>query len=226
MTRQEIEGYLEAHFPAWDRMTSNEKSVVAGETHEVLFTKGQYVHNGEENCTGAVLIVDGTLRAFMLSDEGREVTLYRLRGGSMCMLSATCVLAHIHFAVHIDASEDTIALIVPASFFSSLCEQNVHVECEAYKLISERFSEVMLTMQQLLFMRMDKRLALFLLDEAARGGGDAVSMTHEQIAKLTGSAREVVTRMLNYFSQEGVVELFRGGIRIADKKRLRELAGE
>ena len=87
-----------------------------------------------------------------------------------------------------------------------------------------RFSDVMWVMQQILFMSMDKRLAIFLLDEISKTGGDTVHLTHEQIAKYMGSAREVVTRMLKYFSSEGIVELSRGGIKIVDIKRLRSLS--
>ena len=71
---------------------------------------------------------------------------------------------------------------------------------------------------------MDKRLAIFLLDEIAKTGSDTVKLTHEQIAKYMGSAREVVSRMLKYFSNEGLVEVSRKGVKIIDKKRLRQLA--
>jgi CRP/FNR family transcriptional regulator len=79
-------------------------------------------------------------------------------------------------------------------------------------------------MQQILFMSLDKRLAIFLLDEISKRGGDTVRLTHEQIARYIGSAREVVTRMVKYFVSEGLVESSRGGIRIIDKSRLRRIA--
>ena len=71
---------------------------------------------------------------------------------------------------------------------------------------------------------MDKRLAIFLCDESARTGSQVISLTHEQIAKYMGSAREVVSRMLKYFTNEGIVEVSRKGIRILDKERLRLMA--
>ncbi|MEA4911022.1 MAG: Crp/Fnr family transcriptional regulator [Oscillospiraceae bacterium] len=224
MTQQEKRDYLGAHFPAWDFMSDAEREAIVTQAQEVFFKKGAYVHNAEENCIGTALLVSGMLRVFMLSDEGREVTLYRLRDESMCMLSASCVLSHIHFAVHIDASEDSVVLIVPAFYFKKLCEQNVRVESEAYKLISERFSEVMWTMQQILFMSFDRRLALFLCKETENARDGVLRLTHEQIAKLMGSAREVVTRMLNYFASEGYVELSRGGVRILEPEALCALA--
>ena len=81
----------------------------------------------------------------------------------------------------------------------------------------------MWVMEQILFMSMDKRLAIFLMDETSKSGTDVVILTHEQIAKYMGSAREVVSRMLKYFTTEGLVEVSRKGIRILDKKRLRQL---
>ena len=82
----------------------------------------------------------------------------------------------------------------------------------------------MWVMQQILFMSMDQRLAIFLSDESKRRGSDIIPLTHEQIAKYMGSAREVVTRMLKYFGNEGIVEVSRKGVKILDKKRLGELA--
>jgi len=81
----------------------------------------------------------------------------------------------------------------------------------------------MWVMQQILFMSTDKRLAVFLTDEAARTGSSTIGLTHEQIAKYIGSAREVVSRMLKYFSTEGIVEVSRKGIKITDKEKLRQL---
>jgi CRP/FNR family transcriptional regulator len=81
----------------------------------------------------------------------------------------------------------------------------------------------MWAMQQVLFMSMDKRLAIFLWDEMTRTGNELLTITHEQAARYVGSAREVVTRMLKYFASEGIVELSRGGIKILDKSKLRSL---
>ncbi|MEG1868671.1 MAG: helix-turn-helix domain-containing protein, partial [Clostridiales bacterium] len=91
------------------------------------------------------------------------------------------------------------------------------------KLATTRFSQVMWAMQQILFMTMDKRLAIFLNDELLKTKGDTIKLTHEQIAKYMGSAREVVSRMLKYFAQEGMVELSRGGIKIIDHEKLKKL---
>jgi len=151
------------------------------------------------------------------------VTLYRLSEGDMCVLSASCVLSTITFDVHVDTEVDTQLLLIRATYFEALSERNERVECWAYKLAAERFSDVMWAMQQVLFMSMDKRLAIFLWDEMTRTGNELLTITHEQAARYVGSAREVVTRMLKYFASEGIVELSRGGIKIVDKSKLRSL---
>ena len=142
----------------------------------------------------------------------------------MCMLSASCVLNNITFDVFVDAEENSECIVVGGCAYAALSERCDSAKIFALETALARFSDVMWVMQQILFMSMDKRLAIFLLDEIAKSGSDTVHLTHEQIAKYMGSAREVVTRMLKYFSSEGIVELSRGGIKVVDVKRLRSLA--
>jgi len=159
----------------------------------------------------------------MLSEEGRDVTLYRLFAGDVCILSASCVLDAITFDVCIDAEEDAEVLVINASAFHQLADENIYVKCFGYQLATTRFSDVMWAMQQILFMGVDRRLAIFLWDEISKSGSNEVKMTHEQIARYMGSAREVVTRMLKYFASDGIVELSRGGVRVLDRKKLQNL---
>lgn len=223
MGRPEIMEFLERHFPAWEHLTKEQKDALVRGAIEVSYKKGARVHGAESECVGVLLIKKGMLRTYLLSEEGREVTLFRMGSGDACILSASCVLSAISFDVHIDAETDTEALLIYSSHFARLKEENIYVECETYKIASERFSDVMWAMQQILFTSMDKRLASFMWDEIAKTGGDTVHVTHEQIARYIGSAREVVSRMLKYFASEGIVELSRGGIRIIDKQKLKSL---
>ena len=148
---------------------------------------------------------------YIMSEDGREITLYRIYPGELCiLLRSSCVLSSITFDVYIDAVDDSQVLQVSSAVISLLMHDNIYVEAFANKAAAERFSDVMWAMQQILFMSFDRRLAIFLLDESASLATDTLSLTHEQIAKLMGSAREVVTRMLKYFSQEGYVSLARG----------------
>lgn len=214
---------LKQYFPAWQHLSEAEQQEMLKNCMRMSYQKGVSVHSAENNCVGVLLIIKGKLRTYMLSEEGKEITLYRLECGNICILSASCVLSTITFDVHVEAEEDSEVLLIGAPFYAKLVEHNIYVECFSYKLATDRFSDVMWAMQQILFMSMDRRLAVFLWDELAKTEGDLLHLTHEQTAIYIGSAREVVTRMLKYFSSEGIVELSRGGIKILDKEKLRRL---
>ncbi len=209
--------------PFWDKLSPGEQELLAANNITRRYRQGENVHGGENDCAGVVIVKSGGLRTYILSEDGREITLYRLFSGDICILSASCVINSITFDVHIDAETDSELVIIDNEVFAKLAEENVYVENFALKEAANRFSDVMWTIEQILFMSMDKRLARFLLDEAARTKSDSIPLTHEQIARYIGSAREVVSRMLRYFVEEGLVEQYRGGVRIVDKKRLRAL---
>ena len=225
MEKQPVDSQcLACAFPFWEQLTPEEQTKLCRFTRPVHYNKGTRVHSPLESCVGILLLRTGQLRAYLLSEDGRDVTLYRLFAGEVCILSASCVMDSVNIDLYIDAEEDTDAYCISAGIFRQLMQENVYVRCYAYQLTAERFSDTMWTMQQVLFMSADRRLAIFLTDELAKTGGDEVRMTHDQMAKYMGSAREVVSRMLKYFAQEGWVHLYRGGVQILDKKKLQALA--
>lgn len=219
----EYESLMSEAFPFWNNIDESEREILRRSVQAADFQRGTNIHNGNE-CTGVILIKSGSLRIYMLSEDGKEITLYRLFPGDICILSASCVLHNITFDVFIDSEEESECIVVGGCAFAEVSERVPEVKIFALEAALGRFSDVMWVMQQILFMSFDKRLAIFLLDEVAKSGGDIVKLTHEQIAKYMGSAREVVSRMLKYFSSEGIVESSRGGVKILDKKRLRALA--
>lgn len=214
---------LRLHLPFWSKLTANEADLILQNTRLMHYPKGKTIHGEANDCPGVLLIKKGVLCTYMLSEEGREITLYRLYEGDVCILSASCVLRQITFEVHIDAETDCDIILISAHAFESVAASNINAENFSYQLATEKFSDVMWAMQQILFMGFDKRLAVFLLDEASKTGSNVIHSTHEQIAKYTGSAREVVTRMLKRFAEDGIVELSRGEIKIIDKNKLRAL---
>lgn len=222
LSKQDLE-FIPKVLTFWDKLDESEKEFILNNFAATSYKKGSTVHSGDNDCIGILLIKTGELRVYILSDEGKEVTLYRLRDNDICILSASCILDNITFEVHIDAEKDTEVLLINSNLYKQICEKNLYAENFKDKLVIERFSDVMWAMEQILFMSFDKRLAIFLLDEINRTGNDVIELTHEQIAKYIGSAREVVSRMLKYFQGEGIVELSRGGVKITDRKKLREL---
>ena len=217
-------GCLACAFPFWDKLTEAQQEYLCRFVRPVHYDKGAHVHSPTENCVGILLLRSGQLRAYILSEEGRDVTLYRLFKGEVCILSASCVLDAVTFDVHIDAEEPVDALCIGAGAFKRVMDENVYVRCYAYQMTAESYSETMWAMQQVLFMSADRRLAIFLVDELAKTGGPDLHLTHDQMARYMGSAREVVSRMLKYFAQEGLVRLWRGGLTVLDKPRLQRLA--
>lgn len=223
MTCKEIEAIFIKVFKFWDKITEAQREQLCSNTMSAEYVKGSMIHGGGAECTGGILVLEGSARVYIMSEDGREVTLYRLYPGDICMLSASCVFDAIDFDILVEADEDTKCLVINGRAFAQISAENVYVENFALSSAVSRFSDVLWVMQQILFMSFDRRLAIFLLDEINKTGGDCLRITHEQIAKYTGSAREVVSRMLKYFSKEGIVEPLRGGIRIIDKDKLREL---
>lgn len=223
MNVEELKELFEDTFPFWNSLNDIDKETMCRTAHQVEFKKGTNIHDGNE-CTGVILVKSGSLRLYMLSEDGKEVTLYRIFPGEMCMLSASCVLDPITFDVFVDSEENSDCVVIGGCIIEDLIRRTPEVKIFVLEAALSRFSDVMWVMQQILFMSMDKRLAIFLLDESVNRKSDVISLTHEQIAKYIGSAREVVSRMLKYFSSEGIVEVSRGGIKLVDKKRLRELA--
>ena len=166
----------------------------------------------------------GQLRAFILSDEGREITLYRLFERDICLFSASCMLRSMQFEIMIAAEKDTELFVIPADVYQSVARESAPAANFTTEIMAGRFSEVMWLMEQIMWKSFDRRLARFLLDESALEGTAVLHLTHETIANHLGTAREVVTRMLRYFQSEGLVRLSRGAVELSNHSGLEVLA--
>ena len=207
----------------WPSLTEQEQETLRRSAFVRHYEKGAFVHSSDTECLGLLFVLSGEIRTYLLSEERREITLFRLYPGQLCVLSASCVISQITFDTQMTAGTDTDVLIIPATVIAALKEKNLYVRCLLYELATKRFSDVMWAMQQIMFKGLDQRLAEFLLAEAERTGSDTIRMTHEQIAQHISSAREAVARMLKGFSEDGLVELRRGAITLRDKNRLNRL---
>ena len=214
---------FEKYFPFWGALSEKDRNYLCKNTAEEHYDRQAPVQSTGE-CSGLFLVRSGRLRVYMLSEEGKEITLYRLEPGDVCMLAASCVLGSITFDVFVDAELPSDCYRISAAAFGDIVERIPAVKIFALETTVERFSEVMWVMQQLVFMSMDERLAIFLLEESRLAGSETLSLTHEQIARHLGTAREVVTRILKHMAADGLLEVLRGGIKIKDKSALRRLA--
>jgi CRP/FNR family transcriptional regulator len=208
--------------PFWADLNPRERTFLNEKMTERCYPKGQIIHDGED-CTGLLLVKSGQLRIFILSESGKEITLYRLFERDICILSSSCLLRNITFDVQVEAEKDSEILLMPAPVFKQLSDSNPAVKDFNTEIVSARLSDVMWVIEQVVFMSMDKRLANFLLEQASIEGADRLSITHETIARNLGTAREVVTRMLKYFQNEEMVSLSRGEIILTDRRKLNEL---
>lgn len=209
--------------PYWGSLTPPERELVRQHAALREYSRGDTIHGAGTHCLGQVMVISGHTRTYMLSEDGREVTLFRLGEGDCCVLSASCVISEITFDTFMSAETDCTLLVVSAGVFAQLADENIYVRCFMFEQATHRFSDVMWAMQNLLFRRFDQRLASFLLEQSGRTGSDEIRMTQEQVAQNTSSAREVVARMLKRFAADGLLEVRRGTILLLDKDRLRAL---
>ena len=212
------------YFPIWDKLSEEEKRTLKDTATLMTVSKGEHIHDGTKECTGLLLVTSGQLRAYILSESGREVTLYRLLEQDVCLFSASCMIHSLQFDITVVAEKDTSFYLIPADIYKSLMDKSVPISNYTSEIMASRMSDVMWLMEQVMWQSFDARLASFLLNESALDNTDTLSITHESIANHMGTAREVVTRMLKYFQAEGLVSLARGTIQILDPEELMHLS--
>ena len=215
---------LADNFPIWKQMTKQQQDLLEARSELRSVKKGTVVHNGSMDCLGMLLIRSGQLRAYILSEEGREITIYRMFDQDVCLLSASCVMPNIQFEIIIEAEKDTEFWVIPSCLYKKLVEESLPLSHYTSDVISGHFSDLMFLMEQIMWKSFDKRLAAFLLEESQLENTAVLKMTHEKIANHMGTAREVVTRMLRYFQNEGMVKLTRGAIELTDAGALETLS--
>lgn len=214
---------FQSYFPIWNQLNAVQQERILDSLLTWNVSKGTVVHNGSMDCSGLFVIRSGRLRAYILSDEGREITIYRLFDRDICLFSASCVIRSIQFDVTVEAEKDTELWVIPADVYKSIIAESAPVANYTNELMATRFSDVMWLMEQVMWKSLDKRVAAFLLEEMTIEGSNTLKTTHETIANHLGTHREVITRMLRYFQSEGMVKLSRGTVEITDAKKLETL---
>lgn len=211
------------YFPIWNKLTIQQQNTLSQSANSRSIKKGTIIHNGSTDCLGLLLVRSGQLRAYILSDEGREITIYRLFERDICLFSASCMMNSIQFEITIEAEKDSELWIIPSDNYKNLMEQSAPLSNYTNEIMASRFSDVMWLIEQVMWKSMDKRIAAFLLEEVDIEGTSQLKITHETIANHLGTHREVVTRMLRYFQNEGMVKLTRGTIQVTDPQKLEQL---
>ncbi len=215
-----------SYFPIWNKLTPEQQRHITGRSEFRKVKAGAVLHDGSSDCLGLLLVRSGQLRAYILSEEGREITINRFFEMDICVFSASCVMPNMQFNIVVEAEKDSELWIIPACLYRNLMDESLAVSNYSNNLMMTHFSELMWLVEQVMWKSFDKRLAAFLLEESTLEGTRELKITHEKIANHMGTAREVVTRMLRYFQSEGLVTLTRGAVEITDPKRLEQLHGE
>ena len=213
------------YLPVFDKLTKSQQDTLTSSSFVRKFSKGDLLHNGSQNCTGLILILSGQIRAFTTSDDGREVTMYRLFERDICLFSASCIMNSIQFDITLTAEKETKVLVIPSEVYKSIMDVSAPLANYTNEVMASRFSDVMWLIDQIMWKSFDRRLADFLLNEANIEDSNTLKITHEEIGNHLGNPREVVTRMLKYFVGEGAVKLSRGTVEIIDEDILAKIAG-
>lgn len=215
---------ISAFFPVWNNLEESDRDALNAAAIDRNFLKGEILHRSSEECTGLILVRSGQLRAYTVSSEGKEITLYRLLDGDICLFSASCIINSISFDITLSAEKDTAVTVVAADVYKRIMKKSAPLSNFTNEIMASRFSDVMWLVEQIMWKSFDKRLAEFLMEESNIEDSLTLKITHETIGNHLGSPREVVTRMLKYFAGEGLVSLSRGTVTLSDPVRLAALA--
>ena len=154
---------FQSYFPIWDQLAPAHQELILGSLARREVKRGTVLHNGDADCTGLLLVRSGQLRAYILSEEGREITVYRLFDRDLCLFSASCMMRSAQFDITIQAEKDTRLWVIPAEAYRQVMEQSAPAANYTNEIMAARFSEVMWLMEQVMWKSLDKRVAAFLL---------------------------------------------------------------
>lgn len=204
--------FLKQTLPFFSELNDEQAKYLFTNTRAVSALAGETVHGSLEECLGIVAVQSGRLRAFMLSPEGRELTLYFMGPGSLTMLAASCILENASLPVYLSAEEGSCICIIAPGAYNRLRAALPAIEHYTSEVIGSNFSQTMRAIESTVFLSVEQRLAMLLLQQSAFEQSLTLHITQEALARHLGTAREVVTRLLKGFSEQGLVELFRGGL--------------
>jgi CRP/FNR family transcriptional regulator, anaerobic regulatory protein len=183
---------------------------------------GQDVFLEGDRVDAIALLISGVVRVYKIGETGREITLYRFGNGESCILTANAILSQKTFPAIATVEKEAEAVMIPADTFRDWVKRYDPWREFVFDLLSERLSTVMAVVEEVVFQRMDRRVASLLLNKVKTL--NPIRITHQEIAAELGSSREVISRILEDFSQKGWVEVGRGTVEILDREELSDRA--
>lgn len=215
---------IKTYLPFYSHLNIEEQDILKRSMARRILLKGENLQKQHNDCNGLVVVEHGRIRAYIMSEDGREVTLFRLADGEICLLTASCLFHNLNFEVHFEVEKDSAVFFIPSPDFEILSTNNIYVKEYMLNQMALRFSNAMWVMEQIVFGGLSKRVAGFILEQTILENSKVLAITHETIAKNIGSAREVVSRMLKHMENDKIVQTSRGTLVVEDLNKLRELA--
>lgn len=201
--------YLEV-FEFYEKMDGADKALLKDTVLKKELSQGQIMTGDNSQCNGVPMVAKGRLRLFRISDKGREMTLYRINEGQMCLLAAVCAMGDTQYDFSIEAEKPSTLLIIPPEIFGQLFARSQPFRTYMFNELAKRLITSVETIEMLVFSSIEERILEYLRQKAGKTG--EVKVTHEKMAVDLGSSREVITRQLKKMSEKGLLRLGRGKI--------------
>ncbi len=209
---------LDAQYPVLTELPQNLRNEIAESAQSVTVPSGAVLFDERQPCQGFPFILTGAIRVAKVSATGRELPLYRVTPGETCIITSSCLLGNVPYNARGTTESETVLVLLPQGLFVKLLAQ-LPFRNYIFNLFAERMADLMRLVEEVAFRKLDQRLAAVLL-----GKGRTVHATHQQLADELGSVREMVSRLLKGFSEQGLVALGREQIEIRDAAGLRRIA--
>ncbi|MDD3444089.1 MAG: Crp/Fnr family transcriptional regulator [Zavarzinia sp.] len=211
-----------AHFPELAALEPEAMAILSERARFVQYPAGTTIIGAGRAPENMLLLIEGSIRVQQLSEQGREIVLYRARGGESCVLTTACVLAYQDYGAEAVTETEVRAVALPRTAFEEMIAVSPTFRRFVFTAYSRRIAELFFIIDEIAFKRVDGRLARKLLDLPADEG--KVAITHQELAMELRTAREVVSRQLQAFQQKGWVALTRGAVELRDRAALADIA--
>jgi len=215
------EEYLSDALPFWSALTNSQRENIIANSRSERIKRDSLIYGGIGDL-GVVIVRRGRLCVYTVSQEGREFVIMRLFGGGICMLGSETVMGRSAHVINISAESDADLIVINSTVYDEICMMNRRAEFFTRTVINDHMAAIVTNVQNMLLVSVERRVANFILEEHDRSGSSRIKVTHEQLAKYIGTAREVVSRTLKKLNADGVITAERGVIVIKDLTALIE----
>lgn len=210
---------IDKYIKFWNKLTDNEKSMIQTNSSVLKFHKGEIVDTIKYN--GFYIVKSGLLNVFTITNNEKEISLFKLREYDLCLFSSKCLLNKFDYEILIEADKDSEIYFIPNNIFESLMNSSLEINKYVNDLLIMRFSDSIWIIDQIINNKLLNRICAYLWNIYEIENKTIIHITHDKIAKDLNTKREVITRVLNYMSQEEMIKINRGVIEIVDIDKIK-----